>query len=465
MSSGLIGSIYKNAQALNYHQRNVEIAGNNLANVNNPEYARQRTILKNGYMTGSRYGLETSAIESDGLQHLRDQLLDKQIIKEISTTESLREQADLVNLMTAVIAEEIRRAEEPQSLDGAQEEQIDTGTVTRAIDRFFNAWHELSADPSNIAAKQVVYSEEESLIQTFNVTGQRLDDLKTSFSTLNTTANDKIDALINEIVTLNQKVAKTEFLENGQAVTYRDDREAAIEELAQYMDVTFEEVAGTNGMWKVTAGSTNTVLIDATGKKAFTKFADISSSITYTGGKLHAYAKVNSTTGSLTSLISNFNALTNAIVTSVNAAYTPGFFNTANTTMSKISFADGITGASSIVASASSATSPGANELALAVAIIKDKTTLTGLGDQNMIDFVTAKVAEFGASGKLINDNLAHQEDILSALKERRQEVSGVSIDEEVASMMAHQRAFQASSRVITTIDSLLDIVVNGLIR
>ena len=84
MSSGLIGSIYKNAQALNYHQRNVEINGNNLANVNNPEYARQRTLLKNGYMTGSRYGLETSAIESDGLEHLRDKLLDNQITKQIS---------------------------------------------------------------------------------------------------------------------------------------------------------------------------------------------------------------------------------------------------------------------------------------------------------------------------------------------------------------------------------------------
>jgi flagellar hook-associated protein 1 FlgK len=123
----------------------------------------------------------------------------------------------------------------------------------------------------------------------------------------------------------------------------------------------------------------------------------------------------------------------------------------------------GITKASDIAASASTSSS-GANDIALAVAEIKDKTH-TGLDEMNMIDYLSSKVAEFGSQGKLINDSLDHQTDILDSLKNNRQSVSGVSIDEEVANMMANQRAFQASSRVITTIDSLLDLVVNGLIR
>jgi len=39
--------------------------------------------------------------------------------------------------------------------------------------------------------------------------------------------------------------------------------------------------------------------------------------------------------------------------------------------------------------------------------------------------------------------------------------VSGVSYDEEVSNMVTFQQAFQASSRVLTTLDSMLDTLIN----
>ena len=39
--------------------------------------------------------------------------------------------------------------------------------------------------------------------------------------------------------------------------------------------------------------------------------------------------------------------------------------------------------------------------------------------------------------------------------------VSGVSYDEEVSSMLTYQHAFTASSRVLTTIDQMLDTLIN----
>lgn len=47
------------------------------------------------------------------------------------------------------------------------------------------------------------------------------------------------------------------------------------------------------------------------------------------------------------------------------------------------------------------------------------------------------------------------------SLESQQAAISGVSIDEEIANMMAHQRAFQASARVIATIDEMLEILVN----
>ncbi|MDV3427492.1 MAG: flagellar hook-associated protein FlgK [Bacillota bacterium] len=58
-----------------------------------------------------------------------------------------------------------------------------------------------------------------------------------------------------------------------------------------------------------------------------------------------------------------------------------------------------------------------------------------------------------------------NQDSLLSSLKESKESVSGVSIDEEVANIVQYQHAYQANAKVITVIDELLDVVVNGLIK
>ena len=48
-----------------------------------------------------------------------------------------------------------------------------------------------------------------------------------------------------------------------------------------------------------------------------------------------------------------------------------------------------------------------------------------------------------------------------ATLESEHLSISGVSIDEEAINMLAFQRAFQASARVIKTIDELLEVLVN----
>ena len=46
-------------------------------------------------------------------------------------------------------------------------------------------------------------------------------------------------------------------------------------------------------------------------------------------------------------------------------------------------------------------------------------------------------------------------------LLQRRDSVSGVSIDEEMTDLVRFQKAYQASARIITTVDQMLDTVLN----
>ena len=52
---------------------------------------------------------------------------------------------------------------------------------------------------------------------------------------------------------------------------------------------------------------------------------------------------------------------------------------------------------------------------------------------------------------------------IQQLVRNQRDTVSGVSMDEEMADLVKYQRAFQASSRVFSVVDELLDTVVNRL--
>jgi flagellar hook-associated protein 1 FlgK len=56
-----------------------------------------------------------------------------------------------------------------------------------------------------------------------------------------------------------------------------------------------------------------------------------------------------------------------------------------------------------------------------------------------------------------------NQESLLNSFEESRMSVSGVSLDEEMANLVQYQHAYTANAKMISTIDELLDVVVNGL--
>ena len=104
----------------------------------------------------------------------------------------------------------------------------------------------------------------------------------------------------------------------------------------------------------------------------------------------------------------------------------------------------------------SSDSSDGANDIALAVA---EK------GNGDFTEKVSTLNTSIGNSLADVGDNLEHQEAVERLLLDERQAVSSVSMDEEVADLMRFQRSFQASSRVLKTLDSMLELVVMGLLR
>jgi len=73
---------------------------------------------------------------------------------------------------------------------------------------------------------------------------------------------------------------------------------------------------------------------------------------------------------------------------------------------------------------------------------------------------VVNKLAVHGQEAERVIKN---QTTLLQSFQQSRASVSGVSIDEEMANLIQYQHAYQANAKVISTVDELLDVVINGL--
>jgi len=106
---GLIGTLRLGTRALAAQRQGVEVAGHNLANVNNTAYARQRVSIQS---TASSDGLTDpvgSGAEVVAIRQIRDRILDSQVVTEGSVTGSLEAQQRALKLTQSLLGQSIDR--------------------------------------------------------------------------------------------------------------------------------------------------------------------------------------------------------------------------------------------------------------------------------------------------------------------------------------------------------------------
>lgn len=105
----------------------------------------------------------------------------------------------------------------------------------------------------------------------------------------------------------------------------------------------------------------------------------------------------------------------------------------------------------------------GDNRNALAMAALQEARVLNA-GTATINEFYEQTVAWLGVQTDRATDETEIVESFRRSIERRREEVSGVNLDEEVANLTRYQRGFEASARVFTVIDELLDTLINRLI-
>ena len=82
-------------------------------------------------------------------------------------------------------------------------------------------------------------------------------------------------------------------------------------------------------------------------------------------------------------------------------------------------------------------------------------------------DAYRSLVTGFGVTVSSARQAAANQSVLTAQVDASRESLSGINIDEEMVNLLAAQRGYEGASRVLTTMDSMLDTLINrtGLVR
>jgi flagellar hook-associated protein 1 len=167
-------------------------------------------------------------------------------------------------------------------------------------------------------------------------------------------------------------------------------------------------------------------------------------------------------------LANEIDTLASVLITKVNELHAPGYALDGTSTGENFfsgTSASTITLNSVIAADpsriqASSDGNPGNNGVALGLARLGNDP-LTELGELTFGEKYNQTVANFGQALNNVTSQLLDQRAVNRMLERQRDSLGGVSIDEEMTNLIIFQRAFQASARMVNTLDELLQNVIN----
>ncbi|MFZ9920363.1 MAG: FlgK family flagellar hook-associated protein, partial [Terrimicrobiaceae bacterium] len=235
--AGLISSLHNSSSALRVHSKGLEITGKNLANVNNRGYSKERVEIGDRGQINTGIATESMGVEAMGLRQNRDALLDKSVMRELTSTANLEAVKTVLKNAETALGQFLDRTKDSTSIQNAG--GASGGGISDALTDFFNAWESFSVKPNDIGEKQLLVAKAQILAEKISKTDERLAGVQSDVDAQVTVDVDVVNQILDEIAEINGYIAKAELVKPYSAVDLRDKRQAKLEELSKYVEVTF----------------------------------------------------------------------------------------------------------------------------------------------------------------------------------------------------------------------------------
>ncbi len=453
--SGLSSAI----TGLNAHRRRIDIISQNIANVETPGYHRQVTDLQSLSSGGS--GLFSGPAGAHGgveasVSRRWDQILDSNAKNERSRTSSLEAQAAAMTSLEANIG------------------SFSSGGLAGRLQELFNGFDDLANNPKDLAVRNVVLGNADAVASAINLEAATIDNAHESAVERATAFVGQVNSLAAGIAELDRSI--TAGVASGNDPNgLIDNRDRMATELAGLTDLNVGyEMDGQirlslNGHNLVSDGQFRPVKIASIADPALAPLgyqryeiqSDNGRTLDLRGGAIHG------TLITANDLVPQqrraLDDVANSIASSVNVLHAAGtaldgttgnnLFDPTSITAHTFTVSVDVAGQPLKLAASDGS---GALNNSIASAIADLGTDPTGPAAEH-----AELLASLGNRVRLLT-NSAETAALASGRADQvLQSEVGVSLDEELADLVSAQRAYEASARMISAIDGMLDTLIN----
>jgi flagellar hook-associated protein 1 FlgK len=459
----LFGLLTIGSNALLLQQRAINVTGNNIANVNTPGFSRQRLQIETATPVTSAVGVAGFGVRSAGIERIYDRFLGVQLNNENANLGRWEAQKGMLERVEVVFDE-----------SGGY-------GLNQALSDFWNAWQDLSLNPSGTTERSMVAATSQSLADAIRTKYGDLEQIRKDIDVAVANAVEDVNRLTAQISELNRKIAQTEA-GGTNANDYRDSRDLALKQLAEIIDIqSFEDADGqvvvsagsgrplveSGHTWQLKAqaqpdpgGPTEILWPGPDGGSVA-----ISSEIT--GGKIGGWLQTRD--AKIAGYQDQLDALANGLREQVNGLHASGYG------LDKTTGVDLFTGSGAadmqvnpdilqdpdlIAASDTELGVPGNAGNAIAINALRSSPTM---GSATFDTAANSLVSQVGYDVQTAKANADHQADMMTYLENYRESVSGVSLDEEMVNLVKFEAAYNAAAKMISMADEMLDSLMNML--
>ncbi|HVC71224.1 MAG TPA: flagellar hook-associated protein FlgK [Acidimicrobiales bacterium] len=439
------------ASGLNAQQTAMDTISENLTNANTPGYiseAAQLTANPGGDLLGVGDGVRVVGVtqNTDGL-----------LITNAQQSRAVLSQSTSLQ----------------QVLQGAESVFPEPGSsgISADLASFWQAWDGISQDPSNPAPRTQVVDLAQNLASDFQQAAEQLGNLQSNAQAQVSSQVAQANTMLRQVASLNTQIAAV----NGSgspANALIDQRNQLMNQLASSIGaVGIPEPDGTinvgvNGVTLVQGSWSDT--IKATGGVGSMSLVAQASGVTIasTGGEVAGQlAAINQY---LPAYQAQLDATANNLSSTVNGQLAAGFTATGASgsgyPLFQGSGAAGLTVNAAVVsntqliAASSTATLPDATNNggnAQAMAELFNAPTGPDLQYQSLIQGLGSQV-------QAVNNQVQAQTSVANAAQQNLQAIIGVNTNDQMVQMLTFQQAFQASAKLISTVDTMMQALIQA---